>query len=480
MIINSQVKILWLAILVIGLFPVIGFSQSKGDRVVVSATVYTKIQQKKVGQVFMGDIDTITDINGKWCALSRSKGWLPLQYVMNLDTAEKHFSNRIKKNKGDFDAWAIRGMIRKERNQLDAALKDLNESIRLNQNKPMTFNNRAVVLIARNEFPEALANLNQAIKIKADFANAHENRGLVMRSMGQYEEAIKNYNKAISLSQNSPNPWSYINRGDAKSNLGDYKGAKNDFLQALRIDRRISDAYVGLSIVYLAENDYDRAFKYAAEAIKRNKKNGLAYNQRGWTNFKLGKYEDAIVDFDLAIRFAPTLSLVFNNRGICYTELQKYDLAIKDFNRAVALNSKSAVAFSNRGAAFMGKKNYKKAQSDFENAIKLSPKLADAANVFGWFLATCPNENFRNGEKAIEHAKKACELSNWKEWSYLDTLAAAHAEKGDFAKAVELETKAIAMAPEEGKSECEERLALYKQQKPYRSEFGKASSEKNG
>ena len=72
-------------------------AQIVGDRVVVTANFGTKIHKKVVGQVFEGEIHTITLINGKWCALDDVQGWLPLQYVMNIDKAKEHFDNRVKK-----------------------------------------------------------------------------------------------------------------------------------------------------------------------------------------------------------------------------------------------------------------------------------------------------------------------------------------------------------------------------------------------
>ena len=112
------------------------FAQQTGDRVVVTANVFSKIRDRKIEKVFGGEIDTISETEGKWCALSRTKGWLPLQYVMNLDMGEKYYSKRIDKNENDYDAWAIRGMIRFERDNAKKALEDLNKSIALNPRNP--------------------------------------------------------------------------------------------------------------------------------------------------------------------------------------------------------------------------------------------------------------------------------------------------------------------------------------------------------
>ena len=62
-------------------------------------------------------------------------------------------------------------------------------------------------------------------------------------------------------------------------------------------------------------------------------------------------------------------------------------------------------------------------------------------------------------------------MTEWKNGDYLDTLAAACAEEGDFPSAVQWEEKAIGMAlSDTEKDERSGRLALYRAGKPYRYE----------
>ena len=50
----------------------------------------------------------------------------------------------------------------------------------------------------------------------------------------------------------------------------------------------------------------------------------------------------------------------------------------------------------------------------------------------------------------------------------LDTLAAAYAANGQFAEAVEQQTKALELVPEQGKADYRRRLELYQAGQAYR------------
>jgi hypothetical protein len=68
----------------------------------------------------------------------------------------------------------------------------------------------------------------------------------------------------------------------------------------------------------------------------------------------------------------------------------------------------------------------------------------------------------------VELAQKACNATDSKVWKYLGTLAAAYAEIGDFPAAEEWAAKSLKLAPDDEKAATRARLALYKNQQPYR------------
>jgi len=92
-----------------------------------------------------------------------------------------------------------------------------------------------------------------------------------------------------------------------------------------------------------------------------------------------------------------------------------------------------------------------------------------ALNSLAWLRATCLEPGIRDGKEAVKLAIKACELSEWKDWGIIDTLAAAYAEIGDFDQAIKYEKQVVEMIkPSTGRRKLQQRVALYERHKPYR------------
>jgi TPR repeat protein len=114
------------------------------------------------------------------------------------------------------------------------------------------------------------------------------------------------------------------------------------------------------------------------------------------------------------------------------------------------------------------KKNTQQAAIFYERAaLQNTPR---ALNALAWFLATCSEDGVRNGAEAVRHATNACELTYWQEWKYIDTLAAAWAECGDFKRAIEYEQQALDLKnlDDEARKKSEDRIALYRKRQPLR------------
>ncbi len=252
--------------------------------------------------------------------------------------------------------------------------------------------------------------------------------------------------------------------------LGDIDKAIEDCSIAIRLEPRSAEAYNNRGYMYTEKGDFDQAVKDFDYAIGLDPNHAAAYDNRGLVWSAKEQYDKAIGDHTTAIRLDPKNSRYYNNRGNVYSATGDHIKAIEDFNEAIRLDPQEAVAYNNRGNARYFLKLYDRALADFAEAIRLDPTDPVAFNSRAVLRATCPDENYRDGKQAIEDATKACELTEWKDSEALETLAAAHAEAGDFSKAVELQKKAIALTSNDDKTELQTRLELYQSGKPYRQE----------
>ena len=233
-------------------------------------------------------------------------------------------------------------------------------------------------------------------------------------------------------------------------------------------------------VEWYKKGKYDKAIAEFDQALKKKPRYADAYAARGAAWYRKGKYDKALGDQAQALRLNPNIVAAYNNRGLAWTAKGQYDKAIADFtqglaiNPALAINAEDASIFilhNNRGSAWKKKGDYAKAVADYSQALAINSNYADAYNNLAWLQATCPDEKYRDGQKAIENAAKACQLTEGKNWGYVSTLAAAWAESGNFWNARQWQEKAIALAPaEKGKQILHPRLELYKKNRPYHEE----------
>jgi len=281
----------------------------------------------------------------------------------------------------------------------------------------------------------------------------------------------------------------YVNRAEDSFLKMDLKSSLADFNEAIRLAPSRADLYEMRAGVYDTLGDAQKAFADYAEAIRLAPDRSAApYESRAGMYDRQRDYDKAIADYGQAIRLAATNHKLYSSRGFDYVRQRKYDEAIADFTKVMQLTPRDdfyslnvRITRSSRAGVWILKGRYDQAIADYEEGMRDDPKEGDYYLELAWLQAACPDEKYRDGQKAYQNANRAYQLTEGKYWYYMEALAAAYAECGDFDHASEWETKAIDMAkgvtngsvtPQEIK-EANSRLKLYQEGKPCRLEPNK-------
>ena len=92
-------------------------------------------------------------------------------------------------------------------------------------------------------------------------------------------------------------------------------------------------------------------------------------------------------------------------------------------------------------------------------------------NRLAWRLATSPENDVRNGPKAVELAQHAVSITSRLDLMSLETLSAAYAEAGRFEEAVSTGREALALAEKHGSgaaSQLAARVLMFESRRKFR------------
>jgi len=300
-----------------------------------------------------------------------------------------------------------------------------------------TLHDRLGIALANgHKLDAAIAEYRTAIEIAPDRASAHNGLGKALAEQGRNDEAVVEYQKALELKPDY---------ADACNNLG-----------VILADRGRTDA----------------AAARFRQALKFKPGFALAHSNLAKILVKQGRGDEAISEYQEAIEADPDCADAHNDLGVIWANRGQFDAAIVEFRKALAIKPNLVKAHVNLAQAFGQQGNVADAMSHWREAVRLQPDNLLAVNQLAWAMATEPEPSLRNGPAAAELAQWAVKLSRGLEPIPLATLAAAYAETGRFAEAVQIAERAIALASAQNDAATADALRqqskLYRAGSPYR------------
>jgi serine/threonine-protein kinase len=227
------------------------------------------------------------------------------------------------------------------------------------------------------------------------------------------------------------------------------------------LSRRAS-AHWALRDLDAALADYTLAVELDGEWVWVRNGRGLVYHDRK-------DYEAALTDFTESLKIDPTHAATYEYRAETLYKLGRLTDALADLNEAVKRNPESPRLYNRRAMLHYYNREYSKAVRDHTSALKCDPSSAPTFNYLAWVWSTAPDPSVRNGRRALECATRACELTEWQTPGFLDTLAAANAEVGNFEEAEKWSERAAELADsDKSKREYIARAEQYRDGEPLR------------
>ncbi len=238
-----------------------------------------------------------------------------------------------------------------------------------------------------------------------------------------------------------------LEQGDAAASRDLDAKAMEDFDAAVRLDPRRWKSYHHRGVCYALQGKFQEALRDFSKTIELRPEYDKAWFNRGEVHYELGDFAKAIEDYDQAILLQADDAGFYTSRGNAYFQLRRFPQALADYGQAVSLDPENPEMYANRGDAYRAIRQWQKAADDFRQAIDLNSKFGRAYQSAAWLMATCPDPQFRNPELAVRAAERAIELDGSAAYIYLDTLAAALANSGQFERAQQVQRRAIETAP---------------------------------
>jgi tetratricopeptide (TPR) repeat protein len=358
------------------------------------------------------------------------------------------------------------GMKLMQRGELAGAVEAFSSALQLDAKLHAAYFNRGMCHLKQGQFDKAMSDIEACLLLNPDFVEALAMRGQIWTLQGQYELAVADLNQALQMAPR--NAVALTSRGNLGLVQGDHERARADFEQALASDPQHGSAYLGRSKIELARGNTDAALADCCQAMAYEADAGDAHSLRGHIWLEKREYDRAIADFTACFKIFPEQGWLLCNRGLAYYLKGDYPRALADLDKAVELDPADAFAYNNRGAAHLKAGNFAAARTDLQKALELKPDFPNPHKHLAWLQATCPVAEFRDGASAVGHAQRALELAPKDIAEYQAVLAAAYAEAGEYARAVEWQARCLEGSRPEAVAPMRERLQLYESGRAFR------------
>ncbi|MCK4341943.1 MAG: sulfatase-like hydrolase/transferase [Phycisphaerae bacterium] len=290
-------------------------------------------------------------------------------------------------------------------------------------------------LTLQRKYAEAVALLEPLVQQSPESDELRGVLGDAYLQLGRYSDAQREFEASLRTASRSASWWCGL--GDALRGQGRTAEAVECYQKAVEVSPTCGQAYNRLGLVYIQQRDFQRAYENCRRYVKLNPRSANALTNLANLLPALGRTEEAVDLLEQALQYDPK-----------YAAAQRaYWVALRNVGRR------------------------REAVSALRRALEVLPNDRKLRYELGWLLASAREAELRDGAEAVRLAKLCCEVDP-NDPRNLDLLAAAYAETGNFAQAVETARQALRLANRAGEPQVRQhiaaRLRLYESGRAYR------------
>ena len=207
-----------------------------------------------------------------------------------------------------------------------------------------------------------------------------------VRQVERWKNSVTLFRHALRVTVN--NYVIHNNLGVTLARQGNEQEAFEQYIKALEINPRYSDAHYNLGALLVRRGKDQEATAHFIEALRIKPDKVEAHNDLGVVLAKRGEAQKAVVHFSEAIRINSNYAEAYYNMGIVLTQQGKYKEAIPFFNEALRrINPKNAGIHNNLAVALAGAGKPEEAIAHYHQALECDPDYVDAHYNLGSLLS---------------------------------------------------------------------------------------------